>query len=204
MKTLLLLLTLSTVTNIFSQQTQPPRKIITVPVTYPLIQSTTKKLNSTFRNEIGGASRSYIEITMPPLVIEWSYSFTTRPVVSNPQTLQLAEQITRLLSPFVPGGPIFRGLTEMAIKSISVPQGSIPVNIYVLDAANINLFLNRQPFNYLAGTSATNATHATVSIKNLKWGTYYIAIDNYSWTKAVLVDIEAVAVVLERRRAQSN
>jgi hypothetical protein len=76
--------------------------------------------------------------------------------------------------------------------------------VYVLDAANLNPFLNRQQFNYIGGTSATNATHAVVNIENLKWETYYIGIDNYSWIKAVLVDIEAVAIILERKVVPNN
>jgi len=175
-----------------AQQVATPLK--TIVKAYPLIQQMNKKLNGTINAALGGISRTLIPITLPAFTIEWNYSFSTSRDGSAAKNLQLASQLAILVSKAVPGAGIFTGLSESALSSIITPSGSIPVNVYLLDPNNANAFINNRQFNYYAQNSATNATQAAMTVRDLTTGTWYLAIENYSARSAVLVDIEAVAI----------
>jgi hypothetical protein len=148
---------------------------------------------------LDGASRSIVQIIIPPRTVEWHYSFTTRKDAAGEQQLQLAAQLSSLLLKFTPGGQVFSGLPQVAIQTLNVTSGSSPVNVYVLDANNANAFIVKQPFSYLNEGFATDATQGVLNLGNWQAGTYYIGIENRSSLKAVLVDLEAAAIKLEDR-----
>ena len=159
------------------------------------------KLNGGARGNVGGAfgatSRTYLEINLPPNTIEWHYSFSTSKDGGSIASLNLAMQISSLALNFIPGGLVLSSASRELIKKISVPQGSMPIDSYVLDADNLNKFINKKQFDYLTGTSMLNTMQGESVISNLNTGTYYLALRNISSLSAAIIKVEVVAIVAE-------
>jgi hypothetical protein len=169
------------------------------------IISTTKKLNggarATFGGGFGAASRIQVPVNLPENTVDWYYSFTTTPASNNmQQTLRLASQITGIVSSLTPAGiarAFVSGLSQNAVQSLQVPSGSMAINAYLLDAQNVNTFINKQQFTYFENASSQQATQSIVRINDIKQGTYYIGLQNISSMSAVNITLEVVAIVAE-------
>jgi hypothetical protein len=170
------------------------------------IISTTKKLNGGARAMFGGgfgaASRVEIPVTLPPNTVDWYYSFSTTDAGSGglASGLKLAIQIGNIVSNISTAGiagVITNGLSQSAVQSLQVPNGSMPINAYLLDYQNVTPFLNKQQFARFENESSERATQSVVRINSIKQGRYYIGLQNISSTSAVNIHIEVVAIVAE-------
>ena len=191
--TLLILLCTVFSFTLYSQDSKP--KVHTI------ISERVIKLNGGARANLGGAfgatSRTYLEIALPPNTIEWHYSFSTCKDGATVAKLNLGMQLGSLLLNFAPAGIIFSGLAKEAISHITVPQGAMPINSYIVDGDNLNKFINKKQFSYLDGTSMLNTMQGETQIANPNSGTYYLALQNISSLSAVIVKVEVVAIVSE-------
>lgn len=69
------------------------------PAHYKVVALSTKEtfiLNSGARSLIGGKSRTYLLVELPPNTVEWYYAVTTVPVKLPAQAIGLAEQLIKL------------------------------------------------------------------------------------------------------------
>jgi len=194
-------------TSSFSQQYQQQQQRTLKEYT---ITERTIKLNgdirATFGRSLGATSRTSIPIVLPPNTVEWYYSFTTSRNGSSVPSIKLALQIGGLLSNFyIPGsGVAFGGLAGAADK-INIPPGAMPINAFVMDTYNSNIFVNtNNQATYFPNIQAENSTEGKVLVSNLRQGTYNLCIQNISNTNAIIVRVEVVAIVLETKVMESS
>jgi hypothetical protein len=180
---------------------QQPKTLKTV-----TIVNTTKKLNGGARAMFGGAfgaaSRVEIPVSLPDNTVDWYYSFSTTDAGSGgvASGLKLALQIGNIVSNLSTAGiasVVTSGLSQRAVQSLEVPNGSMPINAYLLDAQNVTPFLNKQQFSRYENESSERATQSLVRINSMKQGRYYIGLQNISSSSAVNIHIEVVAIVAE-------
>jgi hypothetical protein len=170
------------------------------------IISTTKKLNggvrAAFGSGFGATSRVAIPINLPENTVEWYYSFTTTNGGSGGfnNALKLAVQVGSIVSNLSTAGiaSIFtRGLSQSAVNSIEVPNGSMAVNTYLLDVEYLNPFIQKKEFSYYESESSLQSTQSLVRINKFTKGKFYLGLQNISSTSAVEVQVEVVAIVAE-------
>lgn len=152
-------------------------------------------LNGTGRGYLGGQSRTYYKIDLPPNTVEWYYTFTTSESKSDVKTLGLISQLTRLVDP--------TGMTAIATQAITNPTGSSLVDVYLMDAKGKGYLMEKDalgawkyddPSFYEEGTTR-NAKDGKVKIDDVRAGTVYLGIKNPKTTAGVNVTFEAVAIV---------
>lgn len=168
-------------------------------------------LNGTLNGAMGGNSRSIIEVALPPNTIEWYYTFTTARNKQSDNRLNTAIELTTkvaslLASSYTAGASVkFEGLAENAIKSLVIPHGAIPINTYVIDGNNSQLFLNGQQFNsYIVGNNTQSVSGSSlIKLNQYSPRLFYIALYNPNVTSGVLIDLEITATVLENENANS-
>lgn len=185
---------------LFAQTT----RIVSIPVASQ-VTKTVIKLNGEVNSTMGGRSRTVVAINLPANTVEWHYSFSTRSDGTLEQNLNLASQITSLITSVASGGStaaLFTGLPKSVVNSIFSPTGSVPVNAYVISSYEQSNFLGERDFNYYPGVSSTDATNAVVQVSNynLKSGLFYLGFQNLSKWKGAIIDVEIVAIVVEQRQ----
>jgi hypothetical protein len=168
----------------------------------PIIQQRTFHLNGGNKATLGGGkSRVYLQIDLPPNTIEWYYSFTTSGNENIRQDLNLAVQLTALLTLYClnPSSSLLTssGLTRQAIASISIPAGSHAIDAYLCDGDNIGKFLNKVAFNYQMEGTTENTTEGVISVRNHDSGTWYIGLRNPAMVYSANITIEVVAITEE-------
>lgn len=180
-------------THSFSQTTKLVLK------TYQIIEERNIALNGGIRSQFGGKSRTYIKIDLPPGTKEWYYSFSTRPGTSGTENLNLALQLSTLVT---------GGLASSAINTagIKIPSGSASIDVYLLSSQWVNSFLEKADTKgvsipIITEGSVQNTRQAAVKIDDVKEGTWYLALKNPSETDGINIFIEVVAIVEEKMQA---
>lgn len=166
-------------------------------------------LNGTINGAFGGNSKATIEVVLPRNTVEWYYSFTTSRNQQSDQNLSTAIGFTTkiaslLASSYTAGASVkFEGLAENAVKSIVIPGGSIPVNTYVTDNYNAQLFTNGKNFNpYIGGTNIQSISGSSlIRVNPFNPGVFYIALYNPNATSGVVINVEVTATVLENQNS---
>jgi len=151
---------------------------------------------------LGGKSRVDIRVDLPENTIEWYYVFTTSESKDGKANIGLITQLSKLLDP--------TGLTGIAAEAIIAPPGEAVCDVFLLNAQNKNLFLqkadlNNGTFYYNGKGSRQNFRNGTVQVQDLRTGTHFIGIRNPSTFSGVNVTIEVAAIVLsDIENAASN
>ena len=170
----------------FAQNTIKQRKVVQVLAPQTLV------LNSQTNATFGGKNRNILEIVLPKNTVEWYYSFTTTKDMNTSSTLNLLAQVTKLYDP--------TGITAMATTSLFSPSGVSVCDIYLLDATNQKGFIEKgdkwqNTYKYIASGTRENYTNGTITINNIKQGTYYLGVKNPSLKDAISVTVEVVAII---------
>jgi hypothetical protein len=164
--------------------------------TVQIIQPRQIYLNGGLRSNMGGKSRTYIQINLPRNTVKWYYSFTTSKGQSGNNELKLALQLSSImLDP--------SSTTSSVLSLVKVPTGSSMVDVYLCNRLNIDAFLRKVDnsggsYYYNMQGSTTNTKQAVVEIDNITSGIWYLGIKNPSSLNAVNVTIEVVAIVETR------
>lgn len=202
----LVLVTIATHAQVPDMRPRIRPRITLIPQVEVLVNEQTIKLNGGARSflgrGLGATSRIYIPVQLPHRTIEWYYSFTTsRNDGSNVESLQLSNQLTDFIAGSILTGPggMFAGIAGSLLNSIRVPRGVLAINSYVLDEANAEAFMNRQPFTFIANTQMLNTAQGKLRIKTpVNFGQYYIGLQNISSMSAVVIKIEVAAIVMRQ------
>ncbi|MEZ4802050.1 MAG: hypothetical protein R2797_04700 [Gelidibacter sp.] len=164
--------------------------------TKTIIETRDMYLNGGANASLGGKSRTYIKIDLPPNTVQWYYSFNTTPGQSGSSNLNLALQLSARIA-----DPTF--LTSGLSSGIKVPEGVAKADVYLLNFDNLNLFiqkadLNGQRFRHYPEGLAENTKQAVVKIDDIKTGTWYLGIKNPSTFSGINLNIEVVAITETR------
>ena len=182
---LLILLTVSVQGQIFIKERKPVQ----------VLHQQTFYLNSTARAALGGKSKTWFNVPLPPNTVEWYYSFTTTKGEKSKASVELFAQLTKLIDP--------TGITAVATTAIFTMPGAGVCDIYLMDKDNANIFLeknrNRDSFDYDLSASRENFRNGTVRIDNYKGQECYLGFKNPSPTEGVAITFEIVAIVEETR-----
>lgn len=182
---LLILLTVSVQGQIFIKERKPVQ----------VLHQQTFYLNSTARAALGGKSKTWFNVPLPPNTVEWYYSFTTTKGEKSKASVELFAQLTKLIDP--------TGITAVATTAIFTMSGAGVCDIYLMDKDNANIFLeknrNRDSFDYDLSASRENFRNGTVRIDNYKGQECYLGFKNPSPTEGVAITFEIVAIVEETR-----
>ncbi|APX99726.1 tetratricopeptide repeat protein [Lacinutrix venerupis] len=160
--------------------------------TKQLIESRSIYLNGGLNATFGGQSRTYLEVDLPPNTVKWYYSFSTKKGKSGTQNLNLAIQLTGMMS-----DP--SGITSSTLSAIKVPDGVASADIYLCDRPNIDKFLSKKDlyggsYSYNMEGSAQSTKQAVVEIDDIRTGTVYLGLKNPSTNNGVNISIEVVAI----------
>ncbi len=195
MKKIIITLIAIVICDITFAQTTGTLKAVTI------IEARTVHLHSKNKESFSGQkSTTTIPIEIPNNTVEWYYSFTTSGSAISANNLKLAAQLIVLLASKtnIAGTAISAtGLTDKAINSITVPEGSHAVDIYLFDATNCNNFRTGIQANAIPSGTVETTKNAKVKIKNPISGTYYLGLNNPASMYAVDINIEVVAIVKE-------
>lgn len=158
----------------------------------PLVESREFFLNSA--TKINGKTRIDIKIDLPLNTVEWYYIFTTTPAPTN-DNLNLLTQLTNFYD--------ITGASSTIVKSLSVPDGSAPIDVFLMNQNNLANFYKKdvfgayqysEPGSYSEGT-VKNTKSGKVIIDDIINGTIYLGIRNPSLSTGINIVFEAVAVV---------
>lgn len=164
--------------------------------TRQLIETRSIYLNGGLNATFGGQSRTYLEVDLPPNTVKWYYSFSTKRGKSGTKNLNLAIQLTGMLS-----DP--SGTTSNALAAIKVPEGVASADVYLCDRSNIDKFLSKDDlyggnYSYIMEGSAQSTKQAVVEIDDFNTGTVYLGLRNPSTNNGVNISIEVVAIIETR------
>ncbi|GAB5418442.1 MAG: hypothetical protein Crog4KO_33440 [Crocinitomicaceae bacterium] len=185
MKTLFTVLLTFFILNVLGQTSDSV--VVVVPEQY-------RALNGGARSQVGGKSRTYVPVTLPEGTKYWYYSYSTFADQSGTDALNLAFQITTLLTSG--GSSSYSGLAS----KIKIPHGTGSGDVYLLDRENIDPFLAKDDldggtFDYYMQGSVFNTRNATVGIDAITEGTVYLGLKNPATWDALHIHIEVVAIV---------
>jgi len=157
----------------------------------PLITPQTFTLNSGGRALIGGKSRTYLLVQLPPNTVEWYYAVTTTPERTPAPTIGLADQLIKYLTP--------AGIASTVMSALLTPSGSGACDVYLFaDQNNLNRFITKQgQISYIMGGTRENFNQGAVQIRDAIQGSFFLGLRNPSGLAAVQITIEVCAVVRE-------
>jgi len=183
MKKLLLIILLFTPYLNVCAQSKSTKKVVT------LLAPQNFYLNGGVRGALGGKSRVFYKIDLPPHTVEWYYSFTTAKNTNAP-SINLVAQLIKLINP----------AASIVASSIMVPSGATLADVYLLDEQDKNLFMSKsdkrgQPFYYITSGSRENYTHGVVVIKDVVSNTFYLGVRNPSAYDGVYITLEVAAII---------
>lgn len=145
----------------------------------------------------GGKSRIYVTVKLPPKTVEWYYTISAsrnkEDIDRNLQTISLFKD----LSEFVIGLNPATTILNIGVDLITKPPGNDFCDVYLLDHANLNQFISKNPFSSITTGTKENVKSAVVKITNLKEGEYYLGIKNPSSMYGVNIGIEVAAITME-------
>lgn len=152
-------------------------------------------LNGGFRATVGGKSRTFFKVDLPPNTVEWYYSFSTS---SNPRGgnyLKLASQLTRFVD--------VSGATAIATELLLSPTGVAVADVYLFDRQNVDAFMRKDDLSggrlrWLISGSRENYKQGVVPVRDIRMGTWYLGVKNPSTVDGVNVSLEVVAIVEEK------
>lgn len=176
--------------SVNGQTVQKERKLVQV------MTPQTFYLNSGSRATFGGKSRTWFNIPLPQNTVEWYYSFTTTKRENSTAATGLLSQLTRLYDP--------TGMTAIAANAILTPSGAGVCDIYLMDKANCDKFMDkvdnwRASFLYKMNGSRENYKNGTVQIKDILAGNWCLGFKNPSAREGVSITFEVVAIVEETK-----
>jgi tetratricopeptide (TPR) repeat protein len=186
--TILFLAFLAVTSN--AQTVQKERKVVQV------MTPQTFYLNGGTKATFGGKSRTWLSIPLPTNTVEWYYSFTTTKNENSSSTIGLLSQLTRLYDP--------TGITATATNAILTPSGAGVCDIYLMDRANCDKFMNKVDiwggsYSYKVSGSRENYKNGTVPIKDILNGNWCLGFKNPSATEGISITFEVVAIVEETK-----
>jgi hypothetical protein len=153
---------------------------------------------------MGGISRKYIHVVLPPNTVYWHYVFTTSLDTDNSKMLaSVARDAIKIAASAAAAqtGGISLELVKV-FDNVKIPIGKSYINAYVLDRENTELFLNKKAFRYM-GDAVTKAGEGHYSSAETYGGDFYIAVQNTSsMQRAVYVNIQVFATVTESNPVQ--
>ncbi|WP_299762429.1 hypothetical protein [uncultured Dokdonia sp.] len=161
-----------------------------------LIQPRSMYLNGGLNASVGGTSRTYIKVDLPPNTVAWYYSFSTSKQQSESKNLNLASQLSSLLQ-------TSKGSIPNRLSNIYVPKGSCAIDVYVCDSKNINLFQrkvdnNGGSFYSISEGNVKNTLQGVIRVDDVTNGSWYLGIKNPNrWTGANIT-IEVAAIIESR------
>ncbi len=173
--------------TIFSSFTKAPLSAYKV---VPVITKHVFCLNGGTRSMLGGKSRGFVKVDLPPNTVEWYYSVTTSSQKSDPSTTNLTSQLTCLLGPD-------RGIASNAVPSIDVPAGSEPCDVYLMtDSVEAKKFVNKIPArSAIMNDSRQNYLSGVVQVKDILSGSCFLSIMNPSGMDGIAITVEVSAIV---------
>jgi tetratricopeptide (TPR) repeat protein len=186
--TILFLAFLTVTTN--GQTVQKERKVVQA------MTPQTFYLNGGTKATFGGKSRTWFNIPLPTNTVEWYYSFTTTKNENSSSTIGLLSQLTRLYDP--------TGMTAIAANAILTPSGAGVCDIYLMDRANSDKFMDKVDnwggsYSYQVNGSRENYKNGTVQIKDILTGNWCLGFKNPSATEGISITFEVVAIVEETK-----
>lgn len=154
------------------------------------------RLNPKVGELIGGSSRNYVTVQLPPRTVSWGYGIcakrTREELDDTKQKMNLLGQLSKLVDA--------SGTAALAINTLSTPQGDDFCEVYLLGSSNdISPFINHSNFNQKNIGYRNNIKNGIVDInESAKWGrTEYIGINNSSVLHGLTITIEVIAYVSE-------
>ncbi len=186
--TILFLIFLTVKTN--GQTFRTERKVVQV------MTPQTFYLNDGTKATFGGKSRTWFNIQLPTNTVEWYYSFTTTKNENSSSTIELLSQLTRLYDP--------TGMTAIATNAILTPSGAGVCDIYLMDRANCDKFMDKVEYwggsySYKVNGSRENYKNGTVQIKDIVSGNWSLGFKNPSASEGISITFEVVAIVEETK-----
>lgn len=153
-------------------------------------------LNGGTKATFGGKSRTWFNIPLPKNTVEWYYSFTTTKNQNSSSSVGLLSQLTRLYDP--------TGMTAIATNAILTPSGAGVCDIYLMDRANSDKFIEKVDnwggsYSYKVNGSRENYKNGTVQIKDILSGNWCLGFKNPSATEGISITFEVVAIVEETK-----
>ena len=151
-------------------------------------------LNGGMKAAMGGKSRTYFKIDLPPNTISWYYTFTTKEGKSNPSALNLVSQLTRFYDP--------TGFTALALNAIGTPTGVAACDIYLMDKMNADAFMDKVDnmggtYYYTISGSRENFRNGVVEVKDDNKRTKYLGFKNPSASTGISISFEVAAIIEE-------
>jgi hypothetical protein len=139
---------------------------------------------------LGGKSRGFVKVDLPPNTVEWYYSVTTSSQKTDPSNTNLTSQLICLLGHDL-------GISSSVIPSINVPAGSDPCDVYVMtDSAEANKFVNKIPArSAIMSDSRQNYHSGVVQVKDFLSGSCFLTIRNPSGMEGIAITVEVAAIV---------
>jgi len=171
----------------FSQTTSPAYKVVSV------ISKESFYLNGGARAMVGGRSRTYLQVTLPPNTVEWYYALTSTPNQGQNSSIGLASQLLKLIDPV-------GGVAESAISSIITPTGAGVCDVFLMsDQNSVMRYVNKQPGQPQTIMSATreNFRQGVVNVKDIISGTHFLVFRNPSAMQGINLTVEVAAIVRE-------
>lgn len=153
-------------------------------------------LNGRTRGVLGGKSTATFNITLPENTVEWFYSFTTSKADKPKSNIGLLSQLTRFYDP--------TGISALATNAVLTPSGVGVCDVFVMDRANCNKFMNtldqlRGAFAFTPDYSRENYRDGTVHIKDIPSRELCLAFRNPSATEGTSITFEVAAIVEEEK-----
>lgn len=146
-------------------------------------------LNSYFGG-IYGQSYTYVQLDFPPHTKKWYYSFTTKKGKGGTKNINLATQLASLY--FDPSGT-----SSQLISAIDIPEGENNINTYLTDKTNYDKYVAGKTFSYFIEGSTKKLKQGILKIDDILSGTYYLIVENQSYTSGVYIEIEAAAIKIK-------
>jgi tetratricopeptide (TPR) repeat protein len=149
-------------------------------------------LNGGLNASVGGTSRTYIKVDLPPNTVAWYYSFSTSKQRSETKRLNLATQLSSLLQDS-------KGTIPNVVSNINVPKGSCAIDVYVCDSKNIQLFQrkvdnNGGAFYSIPEGNVKNTLQGVIRVDDVTRGSWYLGIKNPDRWSGANITVEVAAI----------
>jgi hypothetical protein len=141
-----------------------------------------------------GNSRTVVPVQLPPNTVSWYYEFTAFRDQAQMQAaraqFKLASQLSQLIDQ--------SGNLAMAMNVLTTPPGGDICNVYLLqDAAQTDLFQQKQEFSYLREGTRSSLTAAVVPVQASAGQRVFLGLHNPDKLYGIHYALEVVAVVEE-------
>ncbi|WP_178988643.1 hypothetical protein [Winogradskyella schleiferi] len=142
----------------------------------------------------GGKSRVALPFNLPVNTVKWYYTVSAfrdnNIIESTSSQINLVSDLSRLIDN--------SGSLGFAIDQLANPPGADYCDVYLLDHANLNLFLNKNNFSHYSIGTRENIIAANVEVGNSFSQQIYLGIKNPDTTYGINVLVSIAAIVLEQ------